>query len=243
LFELVLDEERGVVEFEVYSTGRSKARQFLRDLRNRERFPAVEAPADAVRALIQKVAEGQPAGRPLPRGFIEFRAHVAEPKPGARTPGGLAEEALGASIDAKALAHAIELVRKHEVGPWPSGAPGLEKVAERIQELAKSPLVVSPAARRERAQSLLVEAQAEIFAEPASAHAEQRFAESAYVFWKTGREADATACLAAAQAFRAGGRAENPVALALLETVLAPVLASLDQPAPGEAEPSLLVKP
>ena len=243
LFELVLDEERGIVEFEVYATGRSKARQFLRDLRARERFPAVEAPAEAVRALVKQVAEGQPASRPLPRGFIEFRAHVAEPKPGAQTPGALAREALGAALDAQALTRATELVRRHEIGPWPTATPVLEKVAERIGELAKSPLVLSPAARREQAQSLLAEALGEVFADPVGAYTTQRFEESAYVLWKTGREEDARACLAAAKAFRAGPVTENPVARALLEVVLAPVLAGLEEPAPREAEPSLLVKP
>jgi len=243
LFELVLDEERGVVEFEVYATGRSKARQFLRDLRSRERFPAVEAPPDAVRALIRRIAGQQPAARPLPRGFIEFRARVAEPAQGSLTPGELAQAALGAGLDARALARAGEMVRQHAIGPWPSGLPVLEKLAEKIQELAKSPLVVSPAARRERAQSLLGEAQAEVFAEPAGAHMAERFAESAYVFWKMGNEADARACLAAAKAFREQGPADNPVALALIETLLAPVLASLDEPAPSAPEPSLIVKP
>jgi hypothetical protein len=243
LFELVLDEERGVLEFEVYATGRSKARQFLRDLRARERFPAVEAPAEAVRALVQKIAEGQPASRPLPRGFIEFRAHVAEPAPGAQTPGELAKEALGGAADAQALRRAEELVRGHQLGPWPTAGPGLEKLAERIGELAKSPLVVSPAARREQAQTLLAEAQGEIFAEPVGAYTAQRLEESAYVFWKTGREQDARACLAAAQAFRSQPAPENPVARALLEAVLAPLLAGLEEQSPREAEPSLLVKP
>lgn len=243
LFELVLDDERGVVEFEVYATGRSKARQFLRDLRGRERFPAVEAPADSVRALVQKIAAGQPASRPLPRGFIENRAHVAVSKPGALTPGALAQEALGTTTDAKALARAVELVRTLEIGPWPTASAVLEKVAERIQELAKSPLVVSPAARRERAESLLAEAQAEVYAEPAAGQTVQRLTESAFVFWKTGREEDAKACLAAAQSFREGVGGENPVARALLETVFASVLAGLEEPAPREAEPSLLVKP
>jgi hypothetical protein len=119
----------------------------------------------------------------------------------------------------------------------------LEKVAEKIGELAKSTLVISPAARREQAQSLLGEAQAEVFAEPVGAYTAQRCEESAYVFWKTGREEDARACLAAAQAFRAGAAAENPVARALLEAVMAPVLAGLEEPAPRDAEPSLLVKP
>jgi len=63
------------------------------------------------------------------------------------------------------------------------------------------------------------------------------------VLWKTGREQDAKACLAAAQSFSEEPLAENPIARALLETVLASVLAGLDEAAPGEAEPSLLVKP
>jgi hypothetical protein len=119
----------------------------------------------------------------------------------------------------------------------------LEKVAERIGELAKSPLLISPAARREQAQTLLAEAQAEVYAEPVGAYTAQRFEESAYVLWKTGREEDARACLAAAQAFRAGPAAENPIARALLEAVMAPVLAGLEEPVAREAEPSLLVKP
>jgi hypothetical protein len=243
LFELVLDEERGIVEFEVYATGRSKARQFLRDLRGRERFPGVEAPAESVRALVQRIAERQPASRPLPRGFIEFRARVAEPAEGARTPGALAREALGGGAGQPALGQAAELVRNHQIGPWPTAGPALEKLAERIGELAKSPLVISPAARREQGQSLLAEAQAEIFAEPLGALTAQRFEESAYVLWKLGREQDARACLAAADAFLAGAPAENPIARALLEAVLAPLIAGLEEQAPREAEPSLLVKP
>jgi hypothetical protein len=246
LFELVLDEERGVLEFEAYSTGRSKARQFLRDLRARDRFPAVEAPVDSVRALVQRIANGQPASRPLPRGFIEFRAQVAEPAAGAKTPGELAREALGGKqTDQAALARAAELVRQHEIGPWPTAGPALEKLAERIGELAKSPLVVSAAARREQADSMLGEAQAEIFAEPVGGYTAQRWEESAYVLSKTGREEDAKACLAAADAFRSKPPAENPIARALLDAVLAPLLAGLEEQAPPrEAEPpSLLVKP
>jgi hypothetical protein len=243
LFELMLDEERGIVELEIYASGRSKTRQFLRDLRRRERFPAVEAPADAVRALVKRIADAQPASRPPPRGFVEFRAHLAEAGAETRTPGELAREALGTPEDPKALARAAELVRVHELGPWLAAAPPLEKLAERMVELAKSPLLVSPAARREQAQSVLEEAQAEVFAEPRAAQTAQRFEESAYVYWKTGREDDARACLAAAQAFRAGPVAGNPVGRALLEAVLAPVLASFEEAAPREAEPSLLVKP
>jgi hypothetical protein len=243
LFELMLDEQRGIVEFEAYATGRSKARRFLRELRARERFPAVEAPPEAVRALVRRIAESQPAERPLPRGFGEFRAHLAEPAAQARTPGELAREALGAQAQADSLARAAELVRQGELGPWPAATAVLEKIAEGIHELAKSPLLVSAAARREQAQRVLAEAQGDVFGEPFATQTAQRFEESAYVLWKTGRPADAAACLAAAEAFRGSASAENPVARALLEAVLGTVLAALDEAAPAGAEPSLLVKP
>ena len=90
---------------------------------------------------------------------------------------------------------------------------------------------------------MLADAQAEIFAEPVGGYTAQRCEESAYVFWKTDREEDARACLAAADAFRGKPPAENPIARALLEAVLAPLLAGLEEQAPREAEPSLLVKP
>ncbi|MEN8183777.1 MAG: hypothetical protein ABFS46_14715, partial [Myxococcota bacterium] len=69
----------------------------------------------------------------------------------------------------------------------------------------------------------------------ATAHA---LRESAYVLWKSERESEARACLAAARSFDADGPEANPVARALLEQMLAPVLESLAE----EGEPSLLVK-
>ena len=60
-------------------------------------------------------------------------------------------------------------------------------------------------------------------------------------WWGRSKPYDRTRLLAEAARARTKGKARK--ALALLETVLAPVLASLDEPAPREAEPSLLVKP
>jgi hypothetical protein len=241
LFELMLDEERGVLELEIYATGRSKARQFLRELQGRERFPAVEAPPAAVRALVRRIADAQPAARPLPRGFVEYRAHLTEGA-GDATPGGLVRAALGKASGAALLSRTAELVKTHTLGPWPPASAPLEKIAERIAELAKSTLVVSAAARREQVQQILADAQGEIFAEPFAEQTAQRCEESAYVLWKSGHEEEARACLAAAQAFR-DAPADNPVGRAMIETLLAPALAGLDEAPAREAEPSLLVKP
>ena len=245
LFELVLDEERGIVEFEVYATGRSKARQFLRDLRARERFPAVESPADAVRALVKRIAEGQPASRPLPRGFIEFRAHVAEPAPGAQTPGELAREALwarhrmrrrsrarggaGAAPRDRALAHGGARAREGRRADRRAGQEPLRDLP------GGAPRAGAVPARRGAGGGLRRAGGA-----PTPRSASRRAPTC------SGRRATRRTPGPASPRRRPSARApatENPVARALLEAVLAPVLAGLEEPAPREAEPSLLVKP
>ena len=47
MFELLLDEQRGVVDFEVYSSGRSRLRAFLKRMVARTEFAAVPAPKTA----------------------------------------------------------------------------------------------------------------------------------------------------------------------------------------------------
>ena len=62
------------------------------------------------------------------------------------------------------------------------------------------------------------------------------------MMWKAGREEDARAALAAAQAIASGPAAAADVARALLEVALAPVLERLEQDLAGEDERSRLVK-
>lgn len=243
LFELMLDEERGVLELEIFATGRSRVRRFLREFRGRERFRAVPAPPQAVRALVRRTAEAQPAGRPLPRGFAEWRAHVAGAPDDAREPGALAREALAGDVDADALARAEALLRKHELGPWPPASASLESVAAKITEIVSSPIVVSGVRRRQRADEVVGDALADVFTERFAAITAARFEESAYVYWKDEREDAARACLAASAALRERAPADNPVARALLETWLGPLLAKLEPETADEEGDSLLVKP
>ena len=77
LFEVLLSEDRGVAEFQVYSSGRSRIRKFLRDFERRDRFPGIETEPDAVRALVERMASRQPATRSLPRGFGEYRSRFS----------------------------------------------------------------------------------------------------------------------------------------------------------------------
>jgi hypothetical protein len=242
-FELMLDEDRGVLECHVYNTGRSKARRFLRDFKQREGFAAVPAPPLAVRALVRRIAAQQPPDRQLPRGFSEWHGQLVDAPEGAPTPGELARAELGSEPEPAALRRAAELVSGAEAGPWPPAPEVLQPLAERLGEVTRGAVVVSEALRRERAEQVLESGLEEIFAEPFSSHTAARFEETAYVFWKRNREDDARACLAAAAAFRAGGAKENPVAKAMVEVVLAPVLEKLEEEIREDEQKSRIVTP
>jgi hypothetical protein len=242
LFEVVIDDARGVGSFEVYSATRSEVRRFTKGLAAAGAL-AVE-PGEA-QALVWHAAARQEE-RPFPKRWIEWRARL-EATSGARLPGALASEALGTPDAPEDLERATKLVAEGAIGPWPPAREVMTPIVERIRTALDSPLVVSGATKREQVARLVEEAAAEAFAGPAGEIAAHRFRETAYVRWKSGDEAGARACLAAAAAFASRAPGENPVARAFVERWLAPLLAAAagekEAPAPPAAEPSLLVRP
>jgi hypothetical protein len=79
----------------------------------------------------------------------------------------------------------------------------------------------------------------ERYAPPAAERTAARFEELAYAAWKHGRAQEAQRCLAAAHAFREQPPRENPVARALLDRALRPLLDALRE----EEAASPLVRP
>jgi len=238
LFEMVLDEERGVVEFSAYTATRGEARRFVRTALARQGSPATEVAADSLRALIGRIAAGQPGDRALPRAFAEWRNRVTTSAPDARTPGELARAELGEPT-ADSGKRAAELVAAGELGPWPAPVPVLRKAAEALKEASRSRLIVSGVQRRDRSEVALQQAIALVFDPARTERTAARLEETAYILWKRGREDDARACLAAARGLRAGPLTDQPVARALLEVALGPVLEKLRE----EEASALIVKP
>jgi len=231
LFAMAIDEVRGVRELEVFSAGRSKIKAFVRDCTRREEYPAVEAPIDAVRALIARSAAAQPVDSPAPRAFAEWRFHIAGAAEGTSTPGGLARAALAAD-DAKAIGdvgRAVALVRAESIGPWPPSNETLAEIAQRLGELADGVVVVSAAAKQEQLDRALDEAVDRVFDAGFASTTANRFEETAYIFWRRGALEDARACLAAADAFRGPKPTYRELGRAMLEVVLAPALKSIEQ--------------
>jgi len=246
LFELVIDDARGVLEFQVYNAGRSKVRKFLRDFERRERFAAVPAPPDSVRALIARAVAQQSSERSLPRGFSEWRSRISEPPEGTETPGAIACTALGA-VDADApelRERVVALASSREVGPWPPPLEALQELAEKIAEIGRGVIVVSEHERREQVRRAIDAALETLYAEPFATRVAERFEESAYLLWKGGREEDARASLAAARAFRDGNAARHPVARTTVEEMLGPVLERAEgEEKSEEGAAPLLVRP
>jgi hypothetical protein len=227
VFEVVFDDARGISGFRVLQAARGNARRFLKDLARENKGVAEELPADSVRAAVAAAAQRQPHDRPAPRGFAEWRARVAGAPTGTKLPGEIAEAALGAGVGTEDLRAAVKLVEEGKLGPWPPLREQVQPILERVRADLASPLVVSGATKAARLEDRFAEALAALYDPAESAIGAHRCRESAFSFWRSGDEAAARACLAAAREFASKPGAENAVARALLERVLRPAFEAL----------------
>jgi len=188
-----------------------------------------------VRALIARAAARQSADRSAPRGFAEWRTRLSEAPAGTRTPGELALDALGAGAVDRAIV--TGWVRDGVLGPWPPPVSRVQPLIEKLDELAKGVVIVSGAARREQVDRAVDDALDAIYPPDERGRIADLFQETAYVWWKSGREGDARQALAAAADFRTCEPRDNPVARAMIERLLSPALtrarAESDSPAPA----------
>ena len=237
IFQLVLDDERGALEFEIFETGRSKARRFLRDVARRERWPAAEAPSASVRAVIAAALSQHPADRALPSGLGDWRVRLSEVPAGTARPGELVRQALDAAdeLEVETLQGWIESA---ELGPWPPPVETLRDLLARLEEIASGQLVVSDGAREEQIDAALESALDVVYDDARHERLAFRLEETAYVWWKAGREG-AEQLLAAADAFRAKAPATRRLARLMLEIALRPALDRARKPeAVGEQAPA-----
>ena len=239
IFQGAVDLERGVLEFRVLQANRSQARRLLRDLDANAALAATEVPRESVAALLARAAEAQPADRALPQAFGEWRSRVARAPEGASTPGALARAGIDAAPTPSLLREVAEAVAAGVYGPWPPEFEALHAVAEKVRDTAKSRLLVDDQQRRAQVDAAIGDALETRYAPPAAERTAARFEEFAYTAWKRGRAEEAQRCIAAARAFREQAARDNPVARALLERALRPLLDALRE----EEASSPLVRP
>ncbi len=210
VFEALIDVGRGIVDFQVYRAGRRQVGDFVRDLTRRSRFPAVEADPESVRELIRRRLESQSPDQPLPKAFSEWRGKLGLAGDRRLTPGEEVRRELGSNLEAastEALVALVAEVAQGNIGPWPPPSEALESMAVSLQgEFASSPSDDAGLAGRvgEEVQRLY------IGGETARANAE-RFDETAYVFWRSGKNGLAQACLETADRLRGDDHQSSPV--------------------------------
>jgi len=227
IFQAAADLERGVLEFHVLTATRSQARRLVRDLEANRRLGAVSAPREALAALLARAAAAQPPDRALPPAFEEWRSRVARPEAGARSPGELAREALAAPADLAAARAVAARVAEGAIGPWPPAFEALRALAEKVRQTAESPLLVDEQQRRGQVEGVVDDALETRYGGEAGERTAQRLEEAAHAAWRGGDEAAARELLGAAQVFRERAPRDNPLARALLERVLEPMLEAL----------------
>ncbi|MBW2230986.1 MAG: hypothetical protein JRG92_05820 [Deltaproteobacteria bacterium] len=215
VFEALLDELRGLVDFQVYRAGRRQVRSFIRDITRRPRFGAVEAEGGSVRALIARRVAAQTPDRVLPRAFGEWRGKLMRDVESEQTPGMRVRTALGAEATEAALGELAALVERREIGPWPPDAEPLEKVISGLREQLAGERDSGETPDAETLDQRVRETLGALYAGEAAAANAERFDETAYLVWRGGHEDVARACLATADALRAGDAAEQIVVSAL----------------------------
>ena len=233
IFQGVADLGRGILEFHVVQANRSQARRLVRDLAESEQLGAVAASRESLAALLARAAAVQPADRALPAAFGEWRSRIARPPADARTPGELARAALAEEPLPSLLREAAEAVAAGAIGPWPADFEALRQVAERVRDTAKSPLLVDEPQRRAQVDAVLADAAEAAFGGARAETVAARFEEAAYSAWKRGQADEARRWVATARSFREQPARDNPVARALLDRALAPLLQWLAQQEPG----------
>ena len=197
VFEALLDEDRGIVDFQVYRAGRRQVKSFIRDVTHRGRFSAVETDAANVRALIARAVERQADSQKLPASFKEWKGRLRLEEDGLNTPGDeVAQSVLGEASeeDVEAL---CEKVRDGEIGPWPAQPQSLEEHVGPVREGFEAS--DGESADEEAMAVAMREAIEASYGGSLTAVNAERFAESAYLYWKQGEEGLARACLASAQ--------------------------------------------
>jgi len=239
LFQAAVDLERGVLEFHVLNATRSQARRLVRDLETNAKIGAVRAPREALAVLLSRAAAAQAADRALPQAFEEWRSRVARPAEGAQAPGELARGALGASADLGAAREVAQRIAEGALGPWPPPFDSLRELAEKVRQAGESPLLVDDQQRRAQVENVVGDALEARFAGAGGEATAQRLEEAAHAAWQHGDEAGARSLLAAAAVFRERAPRDNPVARALVERVLGPMLEMLRE----ERSASPLVRP
>ena len=209
VFEALIDEDRGIVDFQVYRAGRRQVKSFIRDVTHRGRFSATETDAGTVRALIARGAERQAESQKIPASFKEWRGRLQLEERGGQTPGEKVIEALSDEASEDDLSALLEKVKEGEIGPWPPQPAVLEEWVGPIRESFQTS--AGESTDEDQMADAMKEAIGTCYGGALAQVNAERLAETAYLYWQKGEESLARACLTSAQSLKGDGVDLGPV--------------------------------
>ena len=186
-------------------------------------------PRAALCALVRRASLAQPADRPLPTGFIEWRGRLfsqsIENEP---TPGALARAALAAEIASEdseaALESLLAQIAEGEVGPWP---PPTGRVGEWMEQAREAVEGLEAEARIAAIESWLVTVSDDLAAATDPEWLARQLEELAWVRWQSEAPEAARSLVSAADAVLAGEAVALRVARARAESLFGTFLTEL----------------
>jgi hypothetical protein len=238
LFEARFDEGRGILDFKVYNAGRTKVRGFLRSLSSAQAQRLFDVPRTALCALVRRASLAQPADRPLPAGFLEWRQRIfpesleTESTPGglvrlelAGSPDGSSEASLGADLES-----VIEWVLDGSIGPWPPATSLLSEWMDRGREETEG---LEGEARESAIEAWRASVTELLSAQDDRSLLARHLEELAWVRRQTGGLSEAASVVAMADAVASDDDVATRLAGARVDSLFAPFLGELRM---GDAE-------
>ncbi|MBI2372259.1 MAG: hypothetical protein HYV08_18855 [Deltaproteobacteria bacterium] len=244
LFQAVLSEAAGIVDFTAGETTQKGFREYLAELKLDPHFPIVRSDPAWVRHLLQ---EAEPrtvsAGRPLPQEYLDAKVVLGSEPASSEPPIYAALRAGELAERPELLDRADALFEQPEVRGWFLAEEELRQHLSSLKQAQESRIVLNRYQQEGRLEGILQEAAQGLFGGARGQTYQRRLEEMAWVLLRGGKREPAETALAAAQALtRSGPPAHrHPFLYALVKRSIGRLMAEEREKA--EEEPSLLVKP
>jgi hypothetical protein len=239
LYQLLVSDTEGIVRAERLEGRRRDVRRFLQELRGGRETTAVPVAAAAARALLQRAERA--------RGDAPSRADrevVAEALQGdsASTPGEQARLEL-ASRDmgpASADAALVQRLERGAFAPWIPDVEPLREVARELDQIERSPIVLSALQKQERQQAAMADGARRLFDAEGRERLARRLEETAHQLLVGGDEEGATAAIKTADRVR---DADEPLQVGFVRRLLELALDLVRKQVKEEERGKLIVQP
>ena len=242
LFQSVLNDTQGIIEFLTFETSRKNYRSFIQSLvEQSEAQPFKAEPGFIFHLLEEGYQRNLQSGTPVPEGYQQSR-------------GLLSERFLSESKDAVAVfleermgkfdsIHLESSDSLHELGEfknWSLDQESLQRCEQLLMETEHSTIVLTPVQKEERRAEALKKIVEDFFTPEQRSLYQRRLQDTAFLLWQADRQKDSDCALAVADTLAREDFSPTriPFAMKLLEKNFRPA----DKPStPPEKEPSPII--